>query len=90
MANPCTPSRIEVDEHMATRIPFRAWCPQLRYRGRLRHAAFHEGCLGGGDERTFYSGRRWVPHQQEGDPRRIGEQRAHNDFDHEIEAAERR
>ena len=27
MANPRTPSRMEVDEHMATHIPYRAWCP---------------------------------------------------------------
>jgi hypothetical protein len=27
MANPRTPSRTEVDEHMATHIPYRAWCP---------------------------------------------------------------
>eukprot|EP00972_Heterocapsa_arctica_P045698 6743263-Heterocapsa_arctica.AAC.1 len=27
MANPRTPSRIEVDEHMATHIPYKAWCP---------------------------------------------------------------
>eukprot|EP00972_Heterocapsa_arctica_P100207 14776193-Heterocapsa_arctica.AAC.1 len=27
MANPHTPSRIEVDEHMAAHIPYRAWCP---------------------------------------------------------------
>eukprot|EP00972_Heterocapsa_arctica_P109317 16096774-Heterocapsa_arctica.AAC.1 len=27
MANPRTPSRIEVDERMATHIPHRAWCP---------------------------------------------------------------
>eukprot|EP00972_Heterocapsa_arctica_P092052 13577111-Heterocapsa_arctica.AAC.1 len=27
MANPRTPSRIEVDEHMTTHIPYRACCP---------------------------------------------------------------
>eukprot|EP00972_Heterocapsa_arctica_P071941 10626722-Heterocapsa_arctica.AAC.1 len=27
MVNPRTPSRMEVDEHMATHIPDRAWCP---------------------------------------------------------------
>eukprot|EP00972_Heterocapsa_arctica_P049353 7264258-Heterocapsa_arctica.AAC.1 len=35
MANPLTPSRQEVDEHMATHIPYRAWCPQcVMGRGR--------------------------------------------------------
>ena len=27
MANPRNPSRAEVDEHMATHLPYRAWCP---------------------------------------------------------------
>eukprot|EP00972_Heterocapsa_arctica_P034128 5023965-Heterocapsa_arctica.AAC.1 len=35
MANPRTPSRMEVDEHMVTRIPYRAWCPHcVRGGGR--------------------------------------------------------
>eukprot|EP00972_Heterocapsa_arctica_P070219 10373155-Heterocapsa_arctica.AAC.1 len=27
MANPRTPSRMEVDERIATHIPYSAWCP---------------------------------------------------------------
>eukprot|EP00972_Heterocapsa_arctica_P103002 15179555-Heterocapsa_arctica.AAC.1 len=35
MANPLTPSRQEIDEHMATHIPYRAWCPHcVMGRGR--------------------------------------------------------
>eukprot|EP00972_Heterocapsa_arctica_P080442 11854515-Heterocapsa_arctica.AAC.1 len=40
MPNPRAPTRAEIDEHQATHLPYRAWCPHCVTGGGRDHAHF--------------------------------------------------